>query len=84
MASFTLHQDRTIWKAALLAYNILLTNGRVSDAGSTIVLWNTVSGNGSLFPPSLIPDAELAVTDRMHRISARSHLGRQLCPELGV
>jgi hypothetical protein len=79
---FTIKQDRMIWRAALLAFKILKNHGRLDHAGSVLVVWNAASEDLSLFPPTLMPEAESAVADRMNLISSREHLGRQLCPEL--
>jgi hypothetical protein len=80
---FTTRQDRTIWKAALLAFKILRDQGRLTHPGSILMVWNAITGDGKLFPPALIPDAETAVADRLDLINSRAHLGQRLCPELG-
>ncbi|HZE33486.1 MAG TPA: hypothetical protein VE198_18845 [Actinoallomurus sp.] len=51
---------------------------------SVLLVWNTASGRRSLIPPTLMPDAEVAVVDRVSLISSRWNLGERLCPELGV
>jgi hypothetical protein len=80
---FTARQERAIWKAAMLAFKILRDQGRLTHPGSILLVWNAIAGDRELFPPSLIPDAETAVANRLDLISSRAHLGQRLCPELG-